>query len=114
MEYIINILLEFVPVFIVITLGYIVGLFIEKSSRKLLTKIYLLLLSIVLILSMLGTDNTYKHTTGYNKTLDIKTLEMYQTKKEVEIKDNTKPAISDKERKDAFDEMVKYKEENKP
>ena len=38
---------------------------------------------------------------------------MYQRNNTVEIKDNTKPVISDKERKKSFDEMVKYKEENK-
>ncbi|QHZ59801.1 hypothetical protein HWD03_gp041 [Alteromonas phage vB_AmeM_PT11-V22] len=114
MEYVINILLEFVPIFIVITMGYLAGLVISKSNRNLLTKIYLLVSFVVLLLLMLGTDNTYKHTTDYNKNLDVKTLEMYQTEKSVEIKDNTRPTISTKERKEYFDEMVKYKKENKP
>lgn len=113
MEYVINILLEFVPVFLIITLGYVASLFVKKINKRLLTKIYLLFSFLVLLFFMLGSDNTYKHTTGYNKSLDVKTLEMYQRNNTVEIKDNTKPVISDKERKKSFDEMVKYKEENK-
>ena len=112
-EYIINVLLEFVPIFVVMTIGYVAALFIKKSNKGLVTKVYLLVSLLVLILVSLGSDNTYKHTTGYNKTLDVKTLEMQQKNVPIVIKDNTKPVISDKERKKSFDEMVKYKEENK-
>ena len=114
MEYIINILLEFIPILIVLTVGYIAALFIKPLNNKLVTKVYLLVSTLILVLVMLGTDNTYKHTTGYDKSLDVKSLEMRQTMKDVIIKDITPTTTSDEERKESFDEMVKYKSENKP
>lgn len=113
MEYLINVLLEFIPLFIWVTLVYVVSRLIKRVDNKLATKVYIIVTCIILVLSLLGTDNTYKHTTGYNKHMDVKTLEVRQKSSPVVIKDATKPIESEQERKKAFDEMVKYKKENK-
>lgn len=111
-SYLINVFLEFIPylIFVSISIG-VYWLTCKKPNKQIWQGTGVVLL-LCLIVAATGTDTGYKHTTSYNKEQDIKSLQLRQDSGRVEIKDISRKSESAESRKERFDEMVKYKDDD--